>query len=177
MKNQETLPSQTNLFDISFRILNQQDKTALDNLIHEIESCLPDKEWWLPILETAYNHFFDKEWTMFCGAFDKDKLVGASALFFNPFEYAQSLEQINIVSNHVAEIGRCMVLPDYRGHHLMTRMNKFLLNTNTKNIDYFVATAHPENIPSIKSLEALGFEKRGCFTKSGFQRNIYAMKA
>lgn len=176
MENQKLSPSQTKDLNISFRRLNKDDKVALDNLIKEIESCLVCKEWWLPILKTSYDHFFDDDWTLFCGAFCNNQLVAASALFFNPFEYSQSLNQIHLSSQKVAEIGRCMVSPAYRGRHLMLEMNKFLLNTNPKNIDYFIATAHPENTPSINSLEALGLKKEGYYIKNGYQRNIYLLK-
>ena len=159
--------------NITFRKLSINDKPQLDELIRKIESSLSCRDWWLPILPTAYKHFFDEKWTLFCGAFDKENLIGASALFFNEFEYKDTVQQIGLSKHLIAEIGRCMVLSDYRGNHLMVKMIEFLFNINPKEFDYFVATAHPDNLPSIISLEKLGFKKQGTFVKNGFIRNIY----
>ena len=163
--------------NILIRKLTPNDKPQLDNLIKKIESSLPHKDWWLPIPSTAYEHFFDEAWTLFCGAFDQEKLVGASALFFNEFEYGKAVSYIHLTTQKIAEIGRCMVSPDYRGHELMFKMNEFLFGVNPKKVDCFVATAHPENMPSIKSLEKSGFIKQATFVKADMKRNIYLKKA
>ena len=159
--------------NIFIRKLTPDDKPQLDKLIQKIEACLPHKDWWLPIPQEAYDHFFDEKWTLFCGAFDDDKLIGASALFFNEFEYGKTASYIHLTTQKIAEIGRCMVSPDYRGHQLMVKMNEFLFTINPKKVDCFVATAHPDNMPSIKSLEKSGFIKQATFEKFDMKRNIY----
>ncbi|MBR2300159.1 MAG: GNAT family N-acetyltransferase [Alphaproteobacteria bacterium] len=163
--------------NIFIRKLALNDKPQLDDLIKKIESSLPHHDWWLPIPQEAYDHFFDESWTLFCGAFDKEKLIGASALFFNEFEYGKTVSYLHLPAQKIAEIGRCMVLPDYRGKQLMFQMNEFLLNINPRKIDSFVATAHPDNISSIKSLEKSGFIKQATFVKFDMKRNIYLKKA
>ena len=163
--------------NIFIRKLTLKDKPQLDNLIQKIEASLPHQDWWLPIPAEAYEHFFDEEWTLFCGAFDNEKLVGASALFFNEFEYGKAASYIHLSTQKIAEIGRCMVSPDYRGSQLMVRMNEFLFDVNPKKVDCFIATAHPDNMPSIKSLEKSGFIKQADFVKADMKRNIYLKKA
>lgn len=111
--------------EISLRILNIKDKEALDMLIKKIENSLINKDFWLPILDEAYEHFFDNKWTMFCGAFKENILIGAAALFFNQFEYHEAANKLNLKGNKIAEIGRCMVLPKYRGNNLMLQINIF----------------------------------------------------
>ena len=96
---------------------------------------------------------------------------------FNQSEYNEEIEAIGIKesSKKIAEIGRCMVLSGYRGQNLMVKVNEALIKEAENNgIDILVATAHPDNIPSNKSFEKLGFKK--CCTKTlwgDYLRNIY----
>ena len=68
---------------MNIRILDKNDKAALEQLIYTIENALPVPEWWIPIDDIERSHFFDADWTCFLGAFNDDnELVAASALFF-----------------------------------------------------------------------------------------------
>lgn len=162
---------------IVFRQLEQDDSESLYMLINDIECSLPDATWWLPIKKTAQEHFFDKSWTIFYGAFDKDKLVAASGLFINPYEYAECAIQLGLNLDKTAEIGRCMVLPDYRGHNLMFMLNKLLIEEALKlDRSTIIATAHPNNISSNKSLIKLGMSIKGEIVKmDSYPRNILVM--
>lgn len=114
---------------MNIRVLDKNDKAALEQLIYTIENALPVPEWWIPIDDIERSHFFDADWTCFLGAFNDDnELVAASALFFNEHEFAEEAEKLglDIRSTNVAEVGRCMVHPDFRGHNLMCELNKRL---------------------------------------------------
>ena len=107
---------------MNIRVLDKNDKASLEQLIYTIENALPVPEWWIPIDDIERSHFFDADWTCFLGAFNDDnELVAASALFFNEHEFAEEAEKLglDIRSTNVAEVGRCMVHPDFRGHNLM----------------------------------------------------------
>ena len=52
---------------MKIRKLTEKDKQALDNLIEKIEKNLIDEKWWLPIKKTAYDNFFNLDWTVFLG--------------------------------------------------------------------------------------------------------------
>lgn len=95
------------------RPLSEGDRPALEELLRVIEAALPVREWWLPVRDIAREHFFDPSWTRFYGVFDGERLVGASALFLNEFEYGDSAGCIGVPSEGTGEIGRCMVHPDY----------------------------------------------------------------
>ena len=69
--------------NITIRKLQVHDKQQLNALLQDVENHLPQPEFWLPVQQEAYNHFFDDAWTYFAGAFDGNKLIGAAALFFN----------------------------------------------------------------------------------------------
>ena len=152
---------------MNIRVLDKNDKAALEQLIFTIENALPVPEWWIPIDDIERSHFFDADWTCFLGAFNDDnQLVAASALFFNEHEFAEE-----------AEIGRCMVHPDFRGHNLMCELNKHLCTiARNRGIDTIIAVAHPDNIASNSSFRRLGAELKTTATVFGsYQRNMYIL--
>ena len=157
------------------RKLTDSDSEALFSLIEDIESTLVSRDFWLPIKDTSREHYFNPSWTEFYGAFDGDRLVGASALFYNPFEFGESVGQINESTDGVAEVGRSMVHPDYRGRNLLATINKELISVaKEKGLRFLLATIHPDNVPSQTSFRKLGFVKRTTYFKSdGFVRDVY----
>ncbi len=161
--------------------LETENKDELYALIEEIETALTDKEFWLPINDIARKHFFDKEWTRFYGAFAGDELIGAAGLFLNTHEFGESLAQLGEAAppaHAVAEIGRAMVKPSYRGKNILLEINKRILEEAARlGKTYALATVHPNNIPSQKSFTRLGMEKILTYRKScGYIRDIYLMK-
>ena len=163
---------------MNIRVLDKNDKAALEQLIFTIENALPVAEWWIPIDDIERSHFFDADWTCFLGAFNDDnELVAASALFFNEHEFAEEAEKLglDIRSTNVAEVGRCMVHPDFRGHNLMCELNKRLCSiARNRGIDTILAVAHPDNIASNSSFRRLGAELKATATVFGsYLRNIY----
>ena len=90
-------------------------------------------------------------------------MLSASALFFNEHEFAEEAEKLglDIHSTNVAEVGRCMVHPDFRGHNLMCELNKRLCSiARNRGIDTILAVAHPDNVASNSSFRRLGAELR-----------------
>ena len=163
---------------MNIRVLDKNDKAALEQLIFTIENALPVPEWWIPIDDIERSHFFDADWTCFLGAFNDDnELVAASALFFNEHEFAEEAEKLglDIHSTNVAEVGRCMVHPDFRGHNLMCELNKRLCSiARNRGIDTILAVAHPDNVASNSSFRRLGAELKATATVFGsYQRNMY----
>ena len=160
------------------RRLTPSDHDALWELIGEIESSLPNKEFWLPIKEGSSSHFFDESWTEFHGAFDGEHLIGASALFYNSYEFGESLEQLGMDTDGVAEVGRSMVHPDYRGRNILAEINTELICVaRDRGLKTLIATIHPDNIPSQSSFRKIGFVKRKTYLKSdGFVRDILTLE-
>ncbi len=154
--------------------LTKADRPALFSLIDVIESRLENKAFWLPLNDVAKLHFFDDEWTEFYGMFEDDHLVGAAALFYNEFEFGESLRHLGRRIENVAEIGRAMVHPDHRGKNILFHINLKLLEVaKSKNVKNIVATIHPDNIPSQKSFAKLGLKKECTYTKeNGYVRDI-----
>ena len=163
---------------LEFRRLKDDDENKLNALINVIETDLSDAAWWLPLKAKAKEHFFDLNWTIFQGAFDSGELVGACGLFLNPFEYGECADYIGASYNHTAEIGRCMVHPNYRGQNIMLSLNKILLK-EAKNLNRttIIATVHPDNISSNTSLIKLGMKVEKTIVKQKiYPRNILQME-
>lgn len=71
--------------------------------------------------------------------------------------------------------GRYLVLPEYRRKGIMCNIEKLLLEeaVQQKN-EYAIATAHPSNVASIKTLEKVGFIlKKSNILLENYIRNIY----
>lgn len=163
---------------MEIRKLTVDDRSNLENLINTIETNLEQRAFWLPINTTSREHFFDPAWTEFYGVFENSKLIAASALFYNEHEFKESAEAIGMENTIIAEIGRCMVHPDFRGKNLLYKINCELLKIAAeKKIEYILATIHPDNLPSQKSFQKLGIKKELTYTKSnGYVRDIYVLK-
>ena len=120
---------------MNIRVLDKNDKAALEQLIYTIENALP--------------------------------------------EFAEEAEKLglDIHSTNVAEVGRCMVHPDFRGHNLMCELNKRLCSiARNRGIDTILAVAHPDNVASNSSFRRLGAELKATATVFGsYQRNMYIL--
>lgn len=157
------------------RQLTVKDKEELMNLIDIIEDKLVDKTWWLPIDDKSRSNFFNEDWCTFYGVFENNKLIAASALFLDDYEFGEVADHIKSTYNgKFGEIGRCMVLPEYRGNNYVYKINLELVKIAKKlKLDYIIATAHPENLASNKSLEKLGMNKVAYIVKEEiYPRNI-----
>ena len=160
------------------RKLNETDKASLEGLFETIDRNLENRKFWLPVTDASRDHFFDEEWTVFYGAFEGDDLVAAAALFLNENEFGESKKHIGYDEYKVAEIGRIMCDPAYRSTGLPTAILRNIISDASElDLDYLIATAHPENIPSQKVLAKSGFEKAGYIVKSNdFERDILVRK-
>ena len=164
---------------MEIRQLTEKDRESLLNLIDTIEEKLENKTWWLPISAEALENFFNKDWTIFYGAFDGEKLVAASALFINKYYFESIVSHLeNVDINKFGKIGRCMVHPDYRGNNLMFKINQKLVKiAKSMNLEYLGAIAHPQNIASNTSLQKLGLRVAQTIIKDGkYPRNILCAK-
>lgn len=162
---------------MGFVMLGLPHKAMLDDLIETVEVALPDSAWWLPIKQEARDNFLNPSWTRFIGVEDEFGLVAASGLFLDSFEYGESAKLLGLEEAVTAEIGRCMVAPSQRGKNLMFEMNSRLITLARElGRTHLIATAHPDNIASCRSLQKLGMEKRAETIKSGYPRNVFYME-
>jgi RimJ/RimL family protein N-acetyltransferase len=162
---------------IEFRKLTKDDTSSLNELIDVIQDKNEHPEWCSYISQIQKNKFIDDSSNMFIGAFDTSKLVAAIGLIYDEKLSETNLSSLGI-NGKFAEIGRCMVLPEYRGEDLMIKLGEIIIDEARKlGKTYIVAAVHPDNIGAIKSIEKLGFEKKCKTSKwNGTSRYYYTKK-
>lgn len=141
-------------------------------------STLENTAWFIPFSEESLaDAFTDKSRLTVYGAIDQGRLVGVSTLDEDEGEWSELTDSLG-VSGRCAEIGGSMVLPEVRGQGLMHRLNTALIEVaRQKGIEILLATAHPDNLASNKSLKSIGMEQKATIVRSGkYPRNVYMMR-
>ena len=151
-----------------FRLLNRKVREALN-----------DTSWFMPLSEKNIDNMFDPSSTLVVYGAIVDGTLAAVSLFDTCKEEYQPLaEAVNVpCCQKGAELGASMVLPQYRGQNLMLAINTQLISAAKEmGIEYFVATAHPDNLASNSSLKKLGMSYITTITRhGGYIRNVYYM--
>lgn len=145
----------------------------------ETRKTLANPSWFMPfseeVLETLLN---ENSPLVVYGCFIDGTLAGVSLFDTTYEEFSQLAEILVVTDKKVAELGGSMVLPEFRGQHIMYDVNVALMQAAREmGIEYFVATAHPDNIASNSSLKKLGMELKTTITRAGgYLRNVYLLK-
>lgn len=160
------------------RPLTPEDRPLHEAMSRIIVAHLPRPDFLLPMTPEEYEDTFAAgSPDLVLGLFDNDRLIATSALLHDVRAYQDQTEVHEILTHSCAEIGECMVLPEYRGKSLMLQLNQLLKEeAKRQHIEYMLATAHPENIYSNNSLKQLGFQIIKTFTRQGKIRNLLVMK-
>ena len=162
------------------RRLDKSNQSDFVNFNRIIRNNLQNPLWFMPFSEENMQHTFDEGNTLVVyGAF-VDNVLGAISLFDTNVEEFKELSLIAGVSpdKKGAELGGSMVLPDFRGQNLMLDVNNKLIEVaKDMGIQYFVATAHPDNVASNRSLQKLGMQLKTTITRTGgYLRNVYLLE-
>lgn len=163
---------------LHLRELTKEDRERLYALIALGERELENQEFWLPVDIMSREHFLDRKWTRFLGAYIEEELIGSVGLFLNKYEYGEVQEILKLENKKVAELGRAMVHPNHRNHGIMKLLvSKLLEIAKELEIENLVATVHPNNIPSQKLLHGIHMEKKAfCYKKNKYPRDIMVLK-
>lgn len=78
----------------------------------------------------------------------------------------------------VCELGGNLVLPEYRGNGITTKLQTMELELAKKlGFDYIISMAHPDNVGSCKTLERVGLKcVKETRLSNGFLRKLYMLK-
>lgn len=78
----------------------------------------------------------------------------------------------------VCELGGNLVLPEYRGNGITTKLQTVELELARKlGFDYIISMAHPDNVGSCKTLEKVGLKfVKETRLSNGFLRKLYMLK-
>lgn len=162
----------------TLRCLTPKDRAKHKAMSEVIYEALPSKELLIPMTEEEYDDTYtDANEDVVYGIFEGERLIATSSLLHDVRAYAVNPELAEILQHPCVEIGESMVLPEYRGHGLMLRLNTLIKEeAKRQGMHYMLATAHPDNIANNTSLKHLGYEVIKEFTRAGKRRNLLVLK-
>ena len=165
--------------NLVYKKIEEKDKDQLFTLIETVLGGLEDKEYFIPYEQWEYDSMFDeKNYAPLYGAYDGDKLAGMAQLYVSQEMLADFKKEFGLEEYQVCELGGNLVLPEYRGNGITTKLQTLELNLAKElGFDYIISMAHPNNIGSCKTLERVGLKfVRETRLSNGFLRNLYMLK-
>ena len=159
--------------------MKEKDKEQLFHLIEIVLGGLEDKEYFIPYEQWELDSMFDEEnYAPLYGAYDGDKLVGMAQLYVSQDMLADFKKEFELENYTVCELGGNLVLPEYRGNGITTKLQTMELELAKKlNFDYIISMAHPNNVSSCKTLERVGLKfVKETTLSNGFLRKLYMLK-
>ncbi|MBQ4279322.1 MAG: GNAT family N-acetyltransferase [Rikenellaceae bacterium] len=138
---------------------------------------LADKSFYIPFPDEELATLFDAPDPVMYGVADDDGgLVAVSGLFFHFDDLLPGLEGLPVDPARAAEIGASMTLPAYRGRGYMSMLNRALVReARQAGVRCLLATAHPDNTASNRSLQRMGMQQRATFLRGAYLRTLYLM--
>jgi len=165
--------------NLVFKEIDINDKEQVFSLIATVLGDLDRKDFFIPYSDEEKAKFFDKSYAYHYGAFENDKLVAINGIYIEDSSIEDYYNILNIdKSESICELGGFLTLKEYTGKGIMTKLSEKQLELAKElNIDYMVATAHPENKASCNILEKIGLDLFDTIiTSSGYLRNVYYKK-
>ena len=86
--------------------------------------------------------------------------------------------EFKLEDHMVCELGGNLVLPEYRGNGITTKLQTLELNiARNLGFDYIISMAHPDNVGSCKTLEKVGLKfVKEARLSNGYLRKLYMLK-
>ena len=165
--------------ELIFKKIEEKDKDQLFELIKTVLGNLEDPAYFIPYEQWEYDSMFDeKNYAPLYGAYDGDKLVGIAQLYVSQDMLSDFKKEFNLTEYSVCELGGNLVLPEYRGMGITTKLQSIELELAKElGFDYIISMAHPNNVGSCKTLEKVGLNFVKTTTLSnGFLRKLYMLK-
>ena len=165
--------------NLIYKKIEEKDKDQLFNLIETVLGNLENKEYFIPYEQWEYDSMFDeKNYAHLYGAYDGNKLVGMAQLYVSQDMLADFKKEFELENYNICELGGNLVLPEYRGNGITTKLQIMELELAKKlDFDYIISMAHPNNIGSCKTLERVGLNfVKETKLSNGFLRKLYMLK-
>ena len=164
---------------LEYKKIEEKDKEQLFKLIDTVLSGLPDQSHFIPYEKWEIESMFDDvNYAPLYGAYDGDMLVGMAQLYVSQDMLDDFKKEFGLTEYKVCELGGNLVLPEYRGNGITTKLQTMELELAKKlGFDYIISMAHPDNIASCKTLEKVGLEfVKETTLSNGFLRKLYMKK-
>ena len=165
--------------NLIFKKVEEKDKEQLFKLIDIVLKGLPNQAHFIPYEQWELDSMFDDvNYAPLYGAYDGDKLVVMAQLYVSQDMLDDFKKEFNLTDYKVCELGGNLVLPEYRGMGITTKLQTMELELAKKlGFDYIISMAHPDNIASCKTLEKIGLEfVKETKLSNGFLRKLYMKK-
>ena len=165
--------------DLIYKKIEEKDKEQLFKLIDVVLKGLPDQAHFIPYEQWELDSMFDEvNYAPLYGAYDGEKLVGMAQLYISQDMLADFKEEFGLTEFKICELGGNLVLPEYRGNGITTKLQTMELQlAKDLGFDYIISMAHPDNIGSCKTLEKVGLEfVKQTNLSNGFLRKLYMLK-
>lgn len=167
------------MIDLVYKKIEEKDKGQLFNLIDTVLKGLENPEYFIPYEKWELDSMFDdKNYAPLYGAYDGDKLVGMAQLYVSQDMLSDFKKEFELEEYTVCELGGNLVLPEYRGNGITTKLQTIEVELAGKlGFDYIISMAHPDNIGSQKTLEKVGLKYlKETRLSNGFLRKLYMLK-
>ena len=165
--------------ELVYKKIEEKDKEQLFKLIDIVLNGLPDQAHFIPYEQWELDSMFDDvNYAPLYGAYDGDKLVGMAQLYVSQDMLKDFKEEFELTEYRVCELGGNLVLPEYRGRGITTKLQTIEMQlAKDLGFDYIISMAHPDNIGSCKTLEKIGLEfVKKTTLSNGFLRKLYMKK-
>lgn len=165
--------------ELLYKKIEEKDKEQLFKLIDIVLNGLPDQAHFIPYEQWELDSMFDDvNYAPLYGAYDGDKLVGMAQLYVSQDMLKEFKEEFELTEYKVCELGGNLVLPEYRGRGITTKLQTLEMQlAKDLGFDYIISMAHPDNIASCKTLEKIGLEfVKETKLSNGFLRRLYMKK-
>lgn len=161
---------------IEYRKIDISEKQELSELIYTVQAGLERKEFFVSFSDKEIEAMFDENNAVTYGAYANGKLVG-TAQFYLGDEFVDEIKAaLGVKETLAGEFGGVLVLPEYRGNGIMKQFSSILISeAKSRNYDYIVSVAHPENIASNKSILAMGAKLMKTDYLGKYFRNMYLL--
>ena len=122
--------------------------------------------------------FDEKNYAPLYGAYDGDKLVCMAQLYISQEMFSDFKKEFDLENYNVCELGGNLVLSEYRGNGITTKLQTIELELAKQlGFDYVISMAHPKNVGSQKILEKVGLKfVKETKLSNGFLRKLYMLK-
>lgn len=165
--------------ELVYKKIKECDKDQLFELINVVLNGLPDQSHFIPYEQWELDSIFDDvNYAPLYGAYDGDKLVGMAQLYVSQDMLKDFKDEYGLSSYKVCELGGNLVLPEYRGLGITTKLQTIEMELAKElGFDYIISMAHPDNIGSCKTLEKIGLDfVKETTLSNGFLRKLYMKK-
>ena len=160
-------------------------RLSIDNLpdirkvTDTVRKSLVNDSWFIPMSDETMDNMFAADTTLSVyGAFDDGVLAAVALIDIDPEEMLDLVSAMDLPLSACGELGACVVLPDHRGKNLMYLVCRKLISiAQEMGLKYLVASAHPDNIASNRTLQKLGMEHVKTLVRcGGYIRNAYRIE-